>query len=279
MNSHGIILYRSVLEVGQLKGNAFLFFPSAQREFSPAYAIFAHGYTSHKGSLLNWGTRLAEKGIPTCLFDLPGHYLGGYHDVDHFEEFSAKAHHLFVAAKIEIEKILKDHYPLESDRFLDPATKVSLILGGHSLGALLSLKAMSLAAFDPYPKMAIGVGFGQSYSKNNRTHLFETDFYQKTLEIRKQLVSPAIAPEFIFPWIKNEKNNLMLTGQSIFLVTGEDDLVATPDRVQELAEYLRSQQNTVDVEIPQKLAHHLPELAASYLMKFIKKKFPHLTHS
>ncbi|MDC1175705.1 alpha/beta fold hydrolase, partial [Bacteriovoracaceae bacterium] len=88
-------------------------------------AIFTHGFTSHKGSILNWAIRLAEEGMACFLFDLPGHYLGNFSEVDSFEDF-----------KVEVPKLFFKSYELVCDHYqLDDGHK--LIFGGHSLGALM----------------------------------------------------------------------------------------------------------------------------------------------
>ena len=82
---------------------AFLFLPKALKETN-TLAIFTHGYTSHKGSLISWGDKLAKASIPTLIFDLPGHYLGSFNEVDDFDEFRMHSHELFHIAYLEFSK-------------------------------------------------------------------------------------------------------------------------------------------------------------------------------
>ena len=56
------------------------------------WAIFTHGYTASKRDCLPWAQRLAEAGIPAVIFDLPGHYLGSFHECESFEDFKEHAH-------------------------------------------------------------------------------------------------------------------------------------------------------------------------------------------
>ena len=69
------------------KSNALLFLPDPSRPIKEGLAVFCHGYTAHKGDLLTWASRLSEEGLTTLIFDIPGHYLGSYNEVESFEEF------------------------------------------------------------------------------------------------------------------------------------------------------------------------------------------------
>lgn len=243
-----------------IKTNAFCFVPEEQKleRGIKSVSVFTHGFTSHKGSILNWSLRLAEEGVPGILFDLPGHYLGGFTEVQSFENFTISAHKMFRAA-LEV---------LSEEVIINPST-TNLILGGHSLGALLSLKAMGEESFGDYQKVqGICVGFG--LPPQGVTHIFDTPFYKSTLAIRAQLVAPELKPENIFPWIKEEKEKLSLRDKDIFLLTGEDDVVVGKDGTERLQDQLETQGNRVTLEKPAKLAHHLPENAAPHIKKWLK---------
>ncbi|MCF8060494.1 MAG: alpha/beta hydrolase [Bacteriovoracaceae bacterium] len=244
--------------------NAFCFLPDEASKVAPALSIFTHGFTSHKGSILNWSLRLAEEGIPSLLFDLPGHYLGGFTEVTSFDAFKRNAAQMFESAT----QILKDHLLAElGHSIIDKETKV--IIGGHSLGALLSLKACDALAFSNFQStQVIAVGFG--LPPEGVTHIFNTPFYKSTLAIRAQLVSEAISPEVIFPWIKKEKESLNLTDKNIYLLTGADDVVVGKDGTERLRDQLQALGNNVVLEKPAKLAHHLPENAAPHIKKWLK---------
>lgn len=240
--------------------NAFCFIPDKAKleKGIKSVSLFTHGFTSHKGSILNWSLRLAEEGVPGILFDLPGHYLGGFTEVESFEKFASEAPLMFESALA----VLK-----ENITFLNSDT--NLLLGGHSLGALLSLKALDLCDFSSFSQVqAICVGFG--LPPQGVTHIFDTPFYKSTLAIRAQLVSEAINPDVIFPWIKEEKENLSLTGHKVYLLTGEDDVVVGKDGSERLRDQLESLGNSVVLEKPAKLAHHLPESAAPHIKKWVK---------
>src|SRR5687767_14992756 len=94
----GVTLSKCVLRQGSLQSNALLFWPESPTPPTSHCALISHGYTSHKDSLLNWASRLAEERIPTVLFDLPGHYLGSFNEVERFEDFAGGAHLLFERA-------------------------------------------------------------------------------------------------------------------------------------------------------------------------------------
>lgn len=243
--------------VGKVWVDAFCFVPEKKR--SNALSVFTHGFTSHKGSILNWSLRLAEEGIPGILFDLPGHYLGCFTEVSDFENFTKKAPELFPSA---LEVLLSELHGVEK-------ASTKLIIGGHSLGALLSLKALQEFSFNEYEMVqAVCVGFGMP--PQGVTHIFDTPFYKSTLAIRAQLVSPALNPDSVFPWIKTEKEKLSLTGRNVYLLTGEDDVVVGKDGTERLREQLSDLGNNVALEKPQKLAHHLPENAAPHIKKWLK---------
>ena len=241
---------KTVLKKDLLKSHALIFTP--QKGFEHL-ALLTHGYTSHKGSVLAWAHRLYESNVAVVLFDLPGHYIGSYHEVDSFEQFTSSAHGLFEqAAQIFSSSKIK-HF----------------ILAGHSLGGLLALKAMNTAYFADVEKTAICVGVGDS--PEGELHLFETKLYKSMMDLRSSLVSPCLAPERVFPWIKKEKMNLSLPGKKVHLITGKDDLVSPPSGVASFVQRLEAGGCDVCLNAPAKLAHHHPELAAGLIKAYLKK--------
>lgn len=234
--------------------NAISFIPKAAHD-SKVIAIFSHGYTACKNDNFSWAQRLSESGIPCIIFDLPGHFLGGSHEVNSFEEFRDYAHTCFLTAKDELCNAIG----------FSP-TKV--VIGGHSLGALLCLKALELSEF--HDAIAIGVGLGVSQHKE--THLFESSFYQKTLDIRRQLVSSEIDSDLIFPWIKDEKISFDLKDKRIHLITGADDVVVGQGGMEAMVFMLENLGNYVTSSEPKKLPHHDPALASSHIFHFLKKE-------
>jgi predicted esterase len=255
--------------------NALVFLPDGdgdteeERITKPlaTFAILTHGYTSDKSSLLNWAIRLAESQVSVILFDLPGHYLGNFSEVEDFEHFKKHAHELFYDAFVKLQEVFLQNFPFEQG--LLEKSKLKLILAGHSLGALLSLKALMLPQFSEYQKLSIAVGLG--IAPKNVVHLFDTPFYKSTLKIREQLVSAALKPDNVFPWIKEEKMSLMVRESTIHLITGTDDLVVGIDGMEKFAEVMIAKGNNVTMERPSKLPHHEPQLAASYVKKYLKK--------
>jgi pimeloyl-ACP methyl ester carboxylesterase len=241
--------------------NAFAFMPSHDQDAPPVrneWAIFTHGYTASKSDCLSWAQRLSEAGIPVCLFDLPGHHLGSLNNVNSFDEFKNHSVECFIDAYKFLQKL--------------EAPKCNrVILGGHSLGALLSIKASNLDYFRDLNPLAIGIGLGISQHKTQ--HLFETSFYQKTLNIRRQLVDESIDSDFVFPWINEEKNNISISGVRIHLITGQDDVVVGTGGMEALAERLKNDNNVTTFE-PKKLPHHEPGLASSQIISFLKKELP-----
>jgi predicted esterase len=203
--------------------------------------------------------RAAEAGIPTIIFDWPGHYLGGFNEVERFEDFTAEAHTLFAQAYDRLDGLLNT---------LSSAQQV--IIGGHSLGALMALKALKLPAFQNLKRLGVGVGLG--LNEKVETHLFDTEFYQKTLSIRRQLVSPALDTTLMFPWIRDEKKALQISGERIHLIVGEDDMVVGSGGMANFAAHLAALGNNVTTFEPKKLPHHEPTLAAPHLHAFIKQE-------
>lgn len=252
-----IKLHKEIIEYGKLKGHGFILLPPTKyKEKCKGMAVFAHGYTSHKGDLLSWASRLCEEGMACMIFDLPGHHLGGALCDPSFEDFTKDAHQLFLSAVAALK-----HRCGGSE---------TLILGGHSLGALLALKAMGLAELGDYKKTAVAVGFGLVTIDGE--HIFKSAFFKSTLNLREQLVTADIKPEEIFPWIKREKEKLDISGARIHLIVGEDDQVIGNDGVDRLVTLLESNGNNVSLDRPVKLAHHVPEQAASFIKKFLKEE-------
>lgn len=249
------------------KTNAFYFLPEPHEEIKSTWAIFTHGYTADKSSIINWPIRLAESGVSCALFDLPGHYQGNFSEVKDFEGFKNHAHELFYSAFKGLERHFKEEFPLNEHQAMPGELK--LILGGHSLGGLLSLKALQLAGFADFDIQAICVGLGMA--PKDIVHLFDTPFYKSTLRVREQLVSPALKPDNVFPWIKDEKANLNFSGKTIHLITGIDDLVVGDDGMERLQENLLQKGNKVTIEKPSKLPHHEPQMAAAHVKKHLKK--------
>ncbi len=248
-----------------LNTNALVMIPSDPAKMVDSIALFTHGYTSHKASILNWPLRLAEDGIPCILFDLPGHYLGTFTEVQSFEAFKQNAPLMFGSALDALDTCLKD----QGIAFDLAPKKKKLIVGGHSLGALLSILSLNTDKIQAYSnRQCVAVGFG--LPPHGVTHVFDTPFYRSTLNVRGQLVSPALKPSVMFPWIKEEKEQFDFMGESIYLVTGEDDVVVGKDGTERLAEQLEALGNRVIMEKPAKLGHHLPENAAPHIRKFLK---------
>ncbi|MGB0453105.1 MAG: hypothetical protein ACPGJV_05265 [Bacteriovoracaceae bacterium] len=256
-------IQKTYLELNDWKTEAFLILPSEELldEVSslPSVYLWAHGYTSHKGALLNWAIRLAEEGRPSLVLDLPGHYLGSFNEVTDFDAFKQNAHKMFVKAKENLSSAL--------DEKIDSET-TTWVLGGHSLGGLLSLKALELQEFQELKTRSLAVGLGMP--PKGKLHIFDTPFYKSTLLVREQLVSPALDSQSVFSWIKEEKNTLKLSNQKVSLICGEDDTVVGKEGADLLKELLESQGNEVILEKPRKLPHHQPELAAAHIKKHIK---------
>lgn len=238
--------------------NSMAFIPSEGDETRSEWAVFTHGYTASKSDCLSWAQRLSEAGIPSVIFDLPGHHLGSFNEVKSFEDFKEHSHECFI-----------DAFTFLSEHINSPCE--TLILGGHSLGALLSIKALELDYFSAFDKIAIGVGIGIGQHKT--VHLFESSFYEKTLNIRRQLVDENIDSDLIFPWIKDQKLVLDTSGKRIHLITGLDDVVVGVGGMEALRFNLSSQDNEVTFSEPKKLPHHEPSMAASHVYSFLKKEY------
>jgi len=248
--------------------NALAFIPSMEegKKIKSEWAFFSHGYTSHKGDCLNWATRLVDVGVPCIIFDQPGHFLGSFHEMNSFEDFKAHVHELFGEAFLRLQGLMEVHlgvgqYP----------TPTSIILGGHSLGAFTSLRALELPVFANYQRIAVGIGIG--IGQHQATHLFETAFYEKTLSIRRQLVSPELDSKTVFSWLKTEKENMSLSGQRIHLITGQDDVVVGGGGLEAMIEVLERNGNIVSWDTPKRLPHHEPGAATPHLYSFLKDHF------
>ncbi len=239
--------------------NTILFIPSQETETRSEFALFTHGYTASKNDCLNWAQRLSEAGIPCAIFDLPGHHLGSFTTVDSFDDFKDHSHECFI-----------DAFNLLNEHINSPCEK--LILGGHSLGALLSIKALELDYFSAFDKIAIGVGIGIGQHKT--VHLFESSFYEKTLNVRRQLVDENLDSDLVFPWIKEQKLIMDVSNKRIHLITGADDVVVGEGGMEAFRFNLEAQNNEVTFSEPRKLPHHDPAMAATHIYNFLKKELP-----
>ncbi|MAZ47575.1 MAG: hypothetical protein CME65_03375 [Halobacteriovoraceae bacterium] len=246
-------LYKKTLTNEFFNFNAIAFIPP---EPIKTTAVFTHGYTASKTDCVNWAQRLSDANIPTIIFDLPGHHLGSFNSVASFEVFKSHSYKCFLTAFNYLHE-------------LSPGAE-RLVLGGHSLGALLSVFALDIPEFQNLNPLAIGVGLGIGQHKT--AHLFETSFYEKTLNIRRQLVDEKIDSDLVFPWIKEAKLSLDQTGRRIHLITGQDDVVVGEGGMEALAFQLSSNGNEVTTAEPRKLPHHEPAAAATHIYNFLKKE-------
>ncbi len=237
--------------------NSMAFIPSEDVQTRSEWALFTHGYTASKSDCINWAQRLSEIGIPCIIFDLPGHHLGSFNSVNSFDEFKNHVEECFIDAYEQLKSLIKTDCN-------------KIIFGGHSLGALLSIKALELNYFKDFEKLAIGVGIGIGQHKT--AHLFETSFYEKTLNIRRQLVDENLDSDIVFPWIKQEKLELDVSHKRIHLITGLDDVVVGEGGLEALKFNLESNANHVSFSEPKKLPHHEPSMAATHIYSFLKKE-------
>lgn len=265
MSHEQTIIEKFTLNHKKFSSNALCFIPPTNNLIPNCLALFTHGFTSSKVDLIAWATRLSDAGIITSIFDLPGHYLGSYNEVHSFDDFKNHAHELFHLCHEGTYSVLTSHHPLQS-----PQTNIKLILGGHSLGALLALKAHSLPSFQRYKNNMHYISVGLGINPDVKVHLFDSEFYQKTLNIRKQLVSPSLNPQHVFPWIKDHKHNIELQGNKITLLCGLDDIVVGKGGAKHLKELLEKH-NEVELIEPSRLPHHEPQLAAGHIASIIKK--------
>lgn len=247
--------------------NALAFIPSPEKTtIKSEWALFSHGYTSHKGDCLTWATRMVEGGIPCMIFDQPGHYLGSFHELNSFADFTEHVHELFGEAYSRLQGLLEQQ--LGFGQF---PTNTGIILGGHSLGAFTSIKALELPVFSRLNRIAVAVGIG--IGQRQATHLFETAFYEKTLSIRRQLVSPKLDSKDVFAWLKEGKENLSVSNQRIHMITGEDDIVVGNLGMEAFFEVLEKHGNKVTFEKPKRLPHHEPGAATAHIYAFLKNHF------
>jgi predicted esterase len=237
--------------------NAMAFVPTEHAETRAEWALFTHGYTASKSDCLNWAQRLSEVNIPSVIFDLPGHHLGSFNSVESFEDFTEHSHECFNDAFEFLKEILGTECK-------------TVILGGHSLGAMLSIKALKNTPFSELNRLAVAIGIGIGQHKT--VHLFESSFYQKTLQVRRQLVDPHLDSDVMFPWIKQEKLDTDIAGERIHLITGEDDVVVGEGGMEAFRFNLESLGNNVTFNEPRKLAHHEPSKAATHIYNFLKKE-------
>lgn len=248
--------------------NALAFIPALKTDTSvkKEWAIFTHGYTSHKGDCLNWATRMVEADVPCIIFDQPGHYLGSFNEVKSLDEFKEHVHELFREAYVRLGELLENN--LGPGNYPRPE---NLILAGHSLGAFTAIKALELPEFAPLKRLAIGVGIG--IGQRQAIHIFETAFYEKTLAVRRQLVSPVLDSKDVFGWLKDSKESLTISNQRIHLITGEDDVVVGAGGMEAFLKILEDNGNSVTWEKPKRLPHHEPGAATAHMFSFLKTHF------
>jgi triacylglycerol esterase/lipase EstA (alpha/beta hydrolase family) len=204
---------------GQLESSAMAFLPNRKTAQLASVFAFTHGYSTSKSSIFAWGTRLAEDGHAGVIFDLPGHLAGNTSTpLTNFEQFYRGGLDLFEQGYQRCLDFLSERqHPAFTDR-------CPITLGGHSLGALMSLLAQSKTSYwqDKEVKtILVGLGINPTVE----VHLFDTPFFEKTMNVRRQLVDPVVDSTVIFPWIKEQKENLDITGADLYALTGEDDVV------------------------------------------------------
>ena len=271
---HPFDVLPDVIEYESLKVNAFHFIPIAPTTPHPLHAIFTHGFTACKNDVIQWAFRLLDLNIPSTIFDLPGHLLGAFHNGPSLKDFLEKTPFLFWVAAQKLKEILDDRFKNES------LPTPQLLIGGHSLGALFAIQAASLdiksdPTFSKRISQVIAVGFGLNHQV--KTHLFESELYQKTLHLRGQLVSKDLSHEKIFKWIKDQKLDINMQGKKVYLLTGKDDAVVGPNGGDVLKQMLETL-NIVTLEKPDQLPHHRPELAGAHIFHFLKKQLNGQTH-
>lgn len=248
--------------------NALAFIPAMKTDtpVKKEWALFTHGYTSHKGDCLNWATRLVEADVPCLIFDQPGHYLGSFNEVDNLEDFKAHVHELFREGYVRLGALLETN--LGPGNYPRPE---NLILAGHSLGAYTAIKALEIPEFQSLKRLAIGIGCG--IGQRQAIHIFETAFYEKTLAVRRQLVSPTLDSKEVFGWLKDAKENISVSNERIHLITGEDDVVVGPGGMEAFVKVLEANGNSVTSDKPKRLPHHEPGAATAHMYSFLKTHF------
>lgn len=250
-----------IIECRGLRSHAMLIRPPHNIELLAHRAVFTHGYTASKRDVLPWAFRLAEEGMPCLIFDLPGHYLGHYFELDDFKTFIDGTHYLFVEALGHFEK-----------RLLPVAQNGKLVLGGHSLGALMAFRASNLIELSSFNKILVGMGFGMSATDGK--HIFQSRFYRKTLLQREQLVSPCLRADAIFEWINQEKENIKISAERVHLITGEDDVVVGHNGTERLRDRLQAFGIATSMVRPKRLPHHRPDEGAVHVYSELRDLLP-----
>lgn len=244
--------------------NALIYSNRDLKKIRPIIALFTHGYTSHKGDLTSWASQLSMSGITTVIFDLPGHYLGSYNEVNDLKTFQEKGPNIFINAyKGAISYLESTNCPLRPDDF-------TIILGGHSLGALMSILAMKLDFFADKNKINISVGIGMG--DRSATDTLSKPFFKHFLQMRTQLVSESLSPSNIFPWIQKSKRDIFIENSRIHLITGLNDSLVSDQAVESFYTHLSQMNNQVTLERPQNLPHELPGNAIPFIKKFMRKE-------
>jgi len=247
-------LVQKHLEHNDIKVQALKFIPKvSHQDMRGTVAIFTHGYTSHKGDLVNWAYHLLQLNIPSLIFDLPGHYLGSFNEVDNLEKFNLGVPALFEKALLQ----------------LDEYNPVNIILGGHSMGAHYSLLALNQESFHEANTFNICVGLG--HKDQDKPTFLESSLYKETLDLRKKLVSKVLFPEYIIPLLKESNEKLQFKNKKIHLISGKNDVIANEKSLEKFKERLWLQGNYVTTETPGNLPHHQPELAAAFIRNHVRK--------
>lgn len=253
---------KALLENEFFKFQSFSFLPSTDKPIHPFFAICTHGYTASKNDCVPWAQRLALSGIPTIVFDLPGHYLGSFEELDKLDDLKEHATECFEIAYNQLKNQMQLHSTnSECNR---------LFLIGHSLGALLSIAALEQPVFKELEKLSIAIGLGAPTDGN---HIFQSEFYEETMNIRKQLVSDELHPDQTIDWINDLKRNVPVKNQRIHLLTGEDDIVVGTSGAEDMKKLLEAKDCEVSLNVLKRLPHHEPRMAATHIYQFIKNNF------
>lgn len=252
------------LSVSDVSVNALLFVPqdadaSSSSVSFASVAICTHGYTSHKGDLIAWADKLTGENIPTLLFDLPGHYLGSFNEVSSLASFFTVAPALFKQAFLQIS----NHIQLTSD--------VKIILGGHSLGALVSIIAGGdQSQWQSHHLLHICVGLGVSAGLSK--HLFSAPLFAEIMQMREQFVSSCLQASSLLPELYKQKLALKPVQQKIILMVGEDDIISPPADVSRLKKQLEQYTDDVEMITQKHMPHNLPERAATTIRSVLKSR-------